>query len=77
MSGAKSTEELMRIYRRSLENMKNWLQDADLRLDEKLGIIDAWLEELREFYRQNGHCFACEQPLDACTCEEPLDGTVQ
>lgn len=77
MPDPKSTEELMRIYRRSLENMKEWLQDSSLRFDEKLGIIDAWLEELREFYRVNGHCFACEKPLDHCTCAEPLDGSFQ
>ena len=77
MAAAKSTEELVRIYRHSLENMKEWMQDSPLRLDEKLGIIDAWLEEFRAFYRQHEHCFGCEQPLDHCTCEEPLDGSVQ
>ena len=77
MGQAKSTEELMRIYRRSLENMREWLQDSPLRLDERLSIIDAWLEELRAFYREHNHCFACEQPLDHCTCEEPLDGSLQ
>ena len=77
MAAAKSTEELMHIYRRSLRNMKEWMHDSSLGLDEKLGIIDAWLEELRVFYREHGHCFGCEQPLDECTCEEPLDGSVQ
>ena len=77
MAAEKSTEELMLIYRRSLENMKEWMQDSPLRLDEKLGIIDAWLEELRAFYREHNHCFGCEQPLDQCTCEEPLDESVQ
>ena len=76
MAETKSTEELMRIYRRSLENMRRWLHESSLRLDEKLGIIDAWQEELRVFYRQHGHCFGCDQPLDSCRCEEPLEGSL-
>ena len=74
--GLKSTEDLMRIYRQSLKNMKEWLRDSPMRLDEKLGILDAWQEELKAFYRQHGHCFACDQPLPNCRCEEPLDQLV-
>ena len=77
MSRPKTTEELMRIYRLSLENMREWLRGSPLRLDEKLGIVDAWQEDLRLFYREHGHCFACDQPLDHCTCEEPLEGSLQ
>ncbi len=73
MARIKTTEELMGIYRRSLENMRQWLEDSELRFDEKLGIIDAWQEELRAFYREHGHCFGCDQPLDACRCQEPLE----
>ncbi|MFQ5766727.1 MAG: hypothetical protein ACE5ID_01905 [Acidobacteriota bacterium] len=74
MDGKKTAEDLMRIYRHSLANMKEWLADSPLRLDEKLGIIDAWQEELRAFYREHGHCYGCDEPLDQCTCEEPLEG---
>ncbi|NIV39556.1 MAG: hypothetical protein GWN58_62150 [Anaerolineae bacterium] len=73
----KSRDELNTIYVRSLENMRLWLSDSPLRFDEKLGIIDAWQEELRLFYKEHGHCFACCQLLDACLCAEPLEGTVQ
>jgi hypothetical protein len=73
----KSSEELRQIYRRSLQNMHEWLDDSPLRFDEKLGIIDAWQEELRAFYVSNGHCFACDRPLEACACQEPLDLSVQ
>ena len=52
----KNTEELTVIYRRSLENMRQWLGDSPLRFDMKLGIIDAWQEELRLFFKENGHC---------------------
>ena len=73
----KNTEELTVIYRRSLENMRQWLGDSPLRFDMKLGIIDAWQEELRLFFKENGHCYACSSPLDGCLCAEPLEGTVQ
>ena len=76
MTPMKTTRELVLIYRRSFENMREWLQDSPLRADERLGIIDAWQEELRRFYRENGHCFACDRTLDTCTCVEPLDGSV-
>ena len=73
----KNSEELTRIYRRSLQNMREWMGDSPLRFDEKLGIIDAWQEELRIFYRENGHCYACSEQLDSCLCHEPLEGWVQ
>ena len=73
----KSSEELTQIYRRSLQNMREWMGSSPLRFDEKLGIIDAWQEELRIFYRENGHCYACGEQLDGCLCSEPLEGWVQ
>lgn len=73
----KNSEELALIYRRSLDNMRSWMSDSPLRVDEKLGIIDAWQEELRLFFRENGHCYACCEQLDSCLCHEPLEGWVQ
>jgi hypothetical protein len=73
----KSSEELTQIYRRSLQNMREWMGDSPLRFDEKLGIIDAWQEEMRIFFRENGHCYACGEQLDGCLCHEPLEGWVQ
>ena len=67
----------MRVYKRSLENMKDWLRDSPLRLDERLGIVDAWQEELKAFYKQHDHCFACDHVLDDCRCAEPLEGSLQ
>ncbi|MFQ5671105.1 MAG: hypothetical protein ACE5HD_11400 [Acidobacteriota bacterium] len=72
MPRRKTTAEIMSIYRQSLENMREWLESSTLRLDEKLGILDAWQEELRAFYREHGHCYGCDRPLDDCSCSEPL-----
>jgi hypothetical protein len=73
----RTSDELSRIHQRSLENMREWMGDSPLRFDEKLGIIDAWQEELRLFYKENGHCFACGEMLDGCLCTEPLEGSIQ
>ena len=76
MAARKTSEELREIYRRSLENMRDWLRDSSLRADERAGVVDAWQEDLRAFFRDHGHCFSCERPLDHCTCSEPLEGSV-
>ena len=73
----RKAQDLMKIYRRSLANMRDWLQDSPLRFDEKLGIIDAWQEELRAFYKEHGYCYACDRLFDECQCDEPLEGSLQ
>ena len=64
--------ELLTAYHRSLDNMKSWLSDAPLSRVERIGIIDAWQDEMREFFEQNGHCFGCNRRLDRCQCAEPV-----
>ena len=62
--------DLLTAYHRSLENMKSWLNDAPLSSVERIGIIDAWQDEMREFFAENGYCFACNRRLERCRCEE-------
>ncbi|PYS96597.1 MAG: hypothetical protein DMF50_03920 [Acidobacteria bacterium] len=64
--------ELLRVYHRSRENIRVLLDMSDMALYEKMGFIDAWQEEMAEFFAQNGYCFACNRLLDRCGCEEPL-----
>jgi hypothetical protein len=63
--------DLLTAYHRSLENMRSWLDDAPLSRVERIGIIDAWQEEMREFFEEHGYCFGCNRRLDRCSCEEP------
>lgn len=69
----KSIFELLSAYHRSLENMKAWLHEATLSEVERIGIIDAWQDEMREFFAVHGYCFGCNRNLERCECEEPLD----
>jgi hypothetical protein len=39
---------------------------------EKVGFIDAWQEEMADFFAEHGYCFACNRRLERCSCEEPL-----
>jgi hypothetical protein len=64
--------ELRRAYHTSLENIRGWLGDEDLagrltRLD-RLSILDAWHQEMVEFFETNGHCFSCNRRLSRCRC---------
>ena len=64
--------ELRRAYHDSLSNMRGWLGDQHLsnRLTvlDRLSILDAWQQEMVEFFERNGHCFACSRRLDRCIC---------
>ncbi|RMF73094.1 MAG: hypothetical protein D6738_09700 [Acidobacteria bacterium] len=60
---------LLARYRRSFEAMRAWLDEADLPLDERAGIADAWQAEMVAWFRENGVCLACHRPLDRCSCE--------
>jgi hypothetical protein len=64
--------ELRRAYHNSLANMRGWLGDVSLssgltQLD-RLSIIDAWQQEMVEFFQRHGHCFACSRRLERCRC---------
>ena len=64
--------ELRRAYHASLSNMRGWLGDTDvsgrLTVLDRLSILDAWQQEMVEFFERNGHCFACNRPLSRCDC---------
>ncbi len=52
--------------------MRGWLGDTSLsgRLTvlDRLSILDAWQQEMVEFFERHGHCFACNRPLERCRC---------
>ena len=64
--------ELRRAYHNSLRNMRGWLGDdalsGRLTVIDRLSILDAWQEEMVEFFERNGHCFACNRKLSRCRC---------
>ncbi len=64
--------DLRKAYHDSLSNMRGWLGDSALsgRLTmlDKLSILDAWQQEMVEFFERNGHCFACNRPIGRCEC---------
>ena len=60
--------ELRTAYHDSLSNMRVWLGDSDLsgRLTvlDRLSILDAWQQEMLEFFEKNGYCFSCSRRLE-------------
>ncbi len=64
--------ELRRAYHNSLHNMRGWLGDSTvsgtMTVIDRLSILDAWQQEMVEFFERNGHCFACNRPLSRCSC---------
>ena len=68
--------EIRRAYHDSLSNMRSWLTDTrvagGLTTLDRLSIIDAWQQEMVEFFERNGYCFACNRRLSRCRCpKEP------
>jgi len=69
--------ELRRAYHGSLDNIRAWLGDTSvsgrLTVLDRLSILDAWHQEMVEFFENNGHCFSCSRRLGRCECptEEP------
>jgi hypothetical protein len=66
--------ELRRAYHHSLSNIRGWFGDATMsgRLTflDRLSILDAWQQEMVEFFEKNGYCFGCNRRLDRCRCPE-------
>ena len=64
--------DLRKAYHDSLSNMRGWLGDSTvsgrLTMLDKLSILDAWQQEMVEFFERNGHCFACNRPIERCEC---------
>ncbi len=68
--------ELLRAYNASRENVRTLLDLSGMSDYEKIGFIDAWQEEMADFFAENGYCFACNRTLRRCGCEEPLRSSV-
>ena len=64
--------DLRRAYHDSLSNIRGWFGDSTLsgRLTvlDRLSILDAWQQEMMEFFERNGYCFACNRRLSRCRC---------
>lgn len=64
--------QLRRAYHDSLSNMRGWLSDTavsgKLTTLDKLSILDAWQQEMVEFFERHNHCFACNRRNDRCSC---------
>lgn len=70
--------ELRRAYHDSLSNIRGWFGDTNVsgRLTtlDRLSILDAWQQEMVEFFEKNGYCFACNRRLSRCRCPKiPTD----
>ena len=68
----KNIFQLLTEYHTSLDNMRSWRHDSTLDEIEWMGIIDAWQEEMKQYFKVNGYCFACNRPLLRCRCPEPI-----
>ena len=66
--------EVRTAYHNSLANMRNWFGDEGvsgrLTVLDRLSILDAWQQEMVEFFEKNGYCFTCSRRLDRCHCRE-------
>jgi len=71
-SAAMTIFDLRRAYHDSLSNMRGWMEDSSLSgsltLLDRLSILDAWQQEMVEFFEKHGHCFSCSRPLERCHC---------
>jgi hypothetical protein len=68
----KTIFQVLTDYHRSLDNMKSWLAELSIDHVERVGLVDAWQEEMKEYFQRNGFCFGCNRPLPRCRCEEPI-----
>jgi hypothetical protein len=68
--------DLRKAYHDSLSNMRVWLGDQTisgrLTVLDRLSILDAWQQEMVEFFEKNGHCFTCNRRLDRCRCPKEV-----
>jgi hypothetical protein len=64
--------QLRQAYHDSLSNMRGWLLDStvsgQLTVLDRLSIIDAWQQEMVEYFNRNGYCFSCNKRLPRCGC---------
>jgi len=56
--------------------MRGWLGDdalsGRLTVLDRLSILDAWQQEMVEFFEKNGHCFVCNRRLERCHCPKEV-----
>ena len=64
--------ELLRAYHQSRENIRLLISMSAMSDYERIGFIDAWQEEMAEYFAEQGYCFACNRLLERCACAEPL-----
>ena len=64
--------ELLQVYHRSRENIRLLLDLSRMSDFEKVGFVDAWQEEMADYFAHHGYCFACNRHLERCECEEPI-----
>ena len=72
MVKSKNIFQLLTEYHTSLDNMRSWLHDSSLDDSERMGVIDAWQEEMKQYFKKHGFCFACNRPFLRCQCVEAL-----
>ena len=64
--------ELRKAYHDSLSNMRGWLGDTSvsgrLTVLDRLSILDAWQQEMVEFFERHGYCFTCSRRMGRCRC---------
>jgi len=64
---------LRRAYHNSLSNIRGWLGDdnlsGQLTVLDRLSILDAWQQEMVEYFEKHGHCFSCNRRLERCDCQ--------
>lgn len=64
--------DLLRTYHRSRDNIRLLMEMSGMADYQKMGFIDAWQEEMADYFARHGYCFACNRLLRRCECEEPL-----
>ena len=71
-AGKRRIFELLRVYHQSRENIRILLEMSSMSDYERMGFIDAWQEEMADFFAGHGFCFACNRLLARCDCAEPI-----
>ncbi len=70
--GRRRIFDLLKVYHESRENIRLLIEVSGMADYEKIGFIDAWQEEMADYFECNGYCFACNRLLERCECEEPI-----
>jgi hypothetical protein len=69
--------DLRRAFHHSLSNMRGWFEDSTvsgrLTVLDRLSILDAWQQEMSEFFEKHGYCLACNRRVNRCACSKALD----